>query len=532
VEARVADAHGACGNGVEWALEHWTPGRRSALRSGSVDNGGTASIEPVEALDVRLGDVVFLRVDARNGDHVCDLTAIDLRIEELSEAAKSHISGGAKKWTLARDVSGDILAGNPHADAFGNASVWSFVRGESAERSSRAASIPTGSALARWLKAVERGDGADRAADDVAHLLSEEPSADALPADRDLRKTLRAVDGPLLGGLDLGSLLAADSGTSEPLSSGASFGTKPWGGAGRPDCIYVQAPAVIRWTLPADVARGRELVVRGALESEDGGDGGSVQVEIARESPQDLELRPGPAVIARQDPASLDAWKRAFEEFRSVFPRALAYARVVPVDEVITLVLYHREDEPLVRLCLPPDEGAELDRLWRELRFVSQDAFKIHRSFDMFQGFASQEGRVPEFEPLRRPIRERAEAFERELLASEPSHLDAVVAFARRAWRRPFDAGDRDRILEPYRAVRALGHPHDEAIRAALTAVLVAPGVSFQARAARSWARALSSQRRRARRAAELFSLGLAPRRAPRAFGGRRPTPRAGGPRR
>ncbi len=45
-------------------------------------------------------------------------------------------------------------------------------------------------------------------------------------------------------------------------------------------------------------------------------------------------------------------------EFRRVFPAALCYAQIVPVDEVVTLVLFHREDEALSRLMLDDAEHA------------------------------------------------------------------------------------------------------------------------------------------------------------------------------
>ena len=51
--------------------------------------------------------------------------------------------------------------------------------------------------------------------------------------------------------------------------------------------------------------------------------------------------------------------------------------RVVPADEVVTMLLYHREDEPLRRLMLNEDQHRKLDRLWSELTFVSREP---HRS--------------------------------------------------------------------------------------------------------------------------------------------------------
>ena len=80
---------------------------------------------------------------------------------------------------------------------------------------------------------------------------------------------------------------------------------------------------------------------------------------------------------------------RSVSKFQDLFPAAMCYYRLVPVDEVITLVLFHREDEPLMRLMMTEDERQGLERDWKQLRFVSQDARKIHSTFDLFQGFAS-----------------------------------------------------------------------------------------------------------------------------------------------
>ena len=67
------------------------------------------------------GDVVLLAVDARDGNHVCDLTEISLALTEKD--------GTGRSWDLAADVADSVLDGNPHADRMGGKDVWSFVRG-------------------------------------------------------------------------------------------------------------------------------------------------------------------------------------------------------------------------------------------------------------------------------------------------------------------------------------------------------------------------------------------------------------------
>ena len=88
---------------------------------------------------------VSLSIGPRNGDHSCDLTAIDLEITGENGDAQ-------QTWNLAEDVSGDVLAGNPHADRFGNANVWQFYT-EPDVGGATAPVIPAGSVLAKWLAA-------------------------------------------------------------------------------------------------------------------------------------------------------------------------------------------------------------------------------------------------------------------------------------------------------------------------------------------------------------------------------------------
>src|SRR5262249_47757894 len=140
VAVRVTHAHPACGNGVAWWLEHRRAGRATVLGEGAIDLGKEARPAP-RTIKVEKGDQVVLAVDAREANHVCDLTEIYF---VLTEAAR-----GGKSWSLAADVADTVLAGNPHADRHGNADAWSFVRGASKGGKVRSALVPTGSVLDR-----------------------------------------------------------------------------------------------------------------------------------------------------------------------------------------------------------------------------------------------------------------------------------------------------------------------------------------------------------------------------------------------
>ncbi len=65
----------------------------------------------------------------------------------------------------------------------------------------------------------------------------------------------------------------------------------------------------------------------------------------------------------------------------------------MPVDEVVTLTLFYREDDHLVRLMLDESQKARLDRLWDELHYVSQDALTLVDAFAQLLEYASQDAR-------------------------------------------------------------------------------------------------------------------------------------------
>ena len=115
-----------------------------------------------------------------------------------------------------------------------------------------------------------------------------------------------------------------------------------------------------------------------------------------------------------------------------LFPPALCYARIVPVDEVVTLTLFHREDEYLRRLMLDETQAEQLERLWDELIFVSQEPLALTVAFEQISEFATQDrpDLVTAFEPMREPIRQRAELFRQRLVDTEPLHVESTIEFA------------------------------------------------------------------------------------------------------
>ena len=260
--------------------------------------------------------------------------------------------------------------------------------------------------------------------------------------------------------------------------------------------FILQAPAVVEVPVPQSLIGQRQFVVEVELCPQIGG-AGSVQAHVslqklqpvaeiippvdAKDDHPEANAHPEPAkfpVIVRDD-RQKQKFTVAFSAHREWLPPAMCYTQIVPVDEGITIVLFHREDSFLSRFILEEEEKQELDRLWRELRYISQDALKIHDSFDTWWNFGAHYGRFSR-ESREVPIRQRAERFREQLRGSEPRHVDAVLEFARRAYRRPLAVGEKIELLELYRSLRGLDVPHDEAIRKVLVRVLVSPSFLYR----------------------------------------------------
>jgi hypothetical protein len=128
---------------------------------------------------------------------------------------------------------------------------------------------------------------------------------------------------------------------------------------------------------------------------------------------------------------------------------------------------------------LDEDGRRQIDRLWSELHFIREDALAhalMHA--ELLKFYANPNG-APRMDFYFRAAGDRVTRQLAELAAAkaaaEPTHLDALLAFTERAWRRPLDPGEREAILASYRTDRAEGARHEPALRAALARVLSSP---------------------------------------------------------
>ncbi len=494
IDGAVTHAHPECGNGVTWSLELRRGTTRQRLASGAAQGATEAKVGPFDGIKVRAGDVVSLSIGPRDGNHSCDLTAVDLEISN---------KGGDEQhtWNLAKDVSDDVLAGNPHADRFGNAGVWHFL----AEPDGGGATgpvVPADSLLAKWQAATD-AETRRALAIEVQKLLTSGPPAAKDSPDAALYRQLASLRGPLLG--DFGR---ATSKQEKTESSGpevgldpAMFGHHPNGRAMDAADLCVQAPSLVEIRLPADLAVGCELATTGVLDKQTGAEG-SVQLAVVAGKPAtesgllrgettvkaaNVEWSASHQMVANSAPILVtegSAAKRrvqaAFEAFRQLFPPALCYTKIVPVDEVISLTLFYREDDHLVRLMLDEAQARQLDRLWEELHFVSRDALATVDAYAQLMEFATQDADPKVFEPLRQPINDRAAAFRQLLVECEPQQLQALIDFASLAYRRPLTGNEAVGLNALYAKLRQEELPHEEAFRLTLARVLVGPAFLYR----------------------------------------------------
>jgi hypothetical protein len=493
IEGAVQHAHPECGNGVAWSVELRRGNARQRLAAGTAQGAQVVPFGPLENVSVRAGDSIALVIGPRDGNHSCDLTAIDMTIE-----------GGEKKWSLAGDLSPDILAGNPHDDSHGNKGVWHFF----SEPASGVAGhvIPAGSLLAKWQAAASTGDR-KMLADELQRLL--ESGIANLPKDSPdaaLYQQLTSLGGPLLAA-------AAQAIAANPAKSSAEgadspygldpalFGKHPTGAAVDGASLCMNAPTVLELRLPADLVAGCEFVAGGTLHADTGREG-SVQLQILTEKPAGVAgLKPtavtataaagpwtsnnrgvayGSPVIVTDGSAARKRFEAAYDEFRQLFPAALCYTKIVPVDEVVTLTLYYREDDHLLKLMLGEDQTARLNKLWDELHYISADALTLVDALEQLIQYATQDADPKVFEPLREPFAARAAAYRQQLVDTEPAHLQALLDFAGRAYRRPLAPSEAAELRGLYARLRAEEIPHDEAFRLTLARVLVAPAFLYR----------------------------------------------------
>ena len=459
VEAHVIDAHSTCGNGIEWLLQHRVSDKTSVLWQGEYGPGGSAKMPP-KKISVKKGEVLSLVVGPRDNNHSCDLTSVQLVVTETN--GTKHV------WDLVKEVSPNLQAGNPHDDSYGNSKVWHFFQGEMAKVDRVGKSIvtvPKGSVLEAFLaeKDPEKRKGLALQVQALAtgELLKDSDSPDFL-----LQRQLHSFRIPI----NLPNLL-------KDLKAGDQFGYHPLGHTTDVSNLIVKAPDIIEFRIPAQLAKGRELVGTVELDSEVGLEG-SVKVDVGSSKSGASDT----PILVSEGSSTHERVESQFRSFVDLFPAALCYAKIVPVDEVVTLTLFHREDDHLRRLMLNDNQADELDQLWDELSYVAQEPLKYQVAFEQIREFATQDrpDLVKRWAPHVDSINRRADDFRDLMTDTEPIHVNAIIDFAHRCWRRPLTVSEVQNLRNLYGRLRNDGIIHEQSIRLMIASVLTSPSFLYR----------------------------------------------------
>ena len=376
-----------------------------------------------------------------------------------------------------------MLAGNPHADASGNADVWTFFSEPTgARRRTSDSSEFAAGALANDRQ--RRRESEARAEDSNVAAKRPGRAAEATrPTSRSITSSLRSADRCSPPRCERKPPKADRPNETRrrtiPLSRRgalirsylASIQTARRSKRPASAC----GAAVIEVRLPSDLVQGAELVTTATCIPASGAEAGATPRHDRRSRTTPAGLTPS-VKIETQRRRRLDestiagfrtrrrSWQRRQRSRAAVsrprlptiaswFPAALCYTKIVPVDEVVTLTLFYREDEALSRLMLDDAETARLDRLWDQLHFVSRDALTLVDAFEQLMQFATQDA-DPTVSSSRCVARSTPApaAFRKLLVETEPRHVDAVIAWAAKAYRHPLSAARRSQ------SARAVSH--------------------------------------------------------------------------
>jgi len=440
VEGRVADAHPTGGDGVSFELSHVAA---ADLGQALADLGSASKVLPDAGLPPDMLALVREKWREATTDPTPVLAAIKTMQDQLFQ-------GNYRKNAA-------LAVGNGFP-------AWEDVR---------------------RVVARERVQGAAR--EPLFRMI-------ALPAQPDTfviwdRLRLEGGDGPPLMFAEHPELS-----TAIEHASGLKFGQHPQGRAAPKTALVTAAgaeividlkklppelqkaltlPRFLRADVSVDEASPESASVQAFLIAATGG-GGNLAEPVAKAEVGD----PRAAQIVHPHFAAERA--RPAAEFRALFPPAVLFQPIIPRDAQGSVFLYRREDEPLRRLLLDDAGRAEIDRLWSELEFVSEQALATptaYKGLVQYYRKPNDGARIMFFyiQEFEAQIKREEQAFLAAQVAAEPKQLEALLAFAAQAWRRPLAANEREAILASYHADRKDGVKHDPAFRAALARVLSSP---------------------------------------------------------
>jgi mono/diheme cytochrome c family protein len=228
----------------------------------------------------------------------------------------------------------------------------------------------------------------------------------------------------------------------------------------------------------------------------------------------------------------LPAYEASFARLASVFPDAFYIrerGRFYPDDSedkgrllsagFHNVMGYFRDDTPLIELILDDKGKQELDRLWLEFDFMADYTARTWVQYFFNQSgevqgngresgtarpsdaevsatpiiFGLRDAYLAKAEASDNPIAMRAirehfqrvndtlRGMEKLHVDSEPHHVDALLKFAARAYRRPLTQAEQDKMVAYYHSLRdKSGLNHEEAIRDSIVSILMSPKFCYR----------------------------------------------------
>jgi hypothetical protein len=227
-----------------------------------------------------------------------------------------------------------------------------------------------------------------------------------------------------------------------------------------------------------------------------------------------------------------ERYEASFARLASVFPDAFYISergRFFPDDSedkgrllsagYHNVMGYWRDDTPLMELILDEKGQKELDRLWIDFDFIADYTARTWVQYYFNQSgevqgkgresgtarppdkdviaspiiFGLRDAYLAKAEPSNNPVAMDAiryhfkwvddtlRSVERLRTEAEPRHLEALLQFAARAYRRPLTKSEHDDLLAYYRSLREeSGLTHEDAIRDSIVRVLMSPKFCYR----------------------------------------------------
>ena len=293
-----------------------------------------------------------------------------------------------------------------------------------------------------------------------------------------------------------------------------AFGKHPAGGVIGENDLVLGGEVTVPVAMP--IPQGRiagQLLVEVELDLEHGVDrivrcsisDGKVVDETA------AEVGDASTLLANPASAEVAQWKTGVAEFARLLPE-VSHREPAPSDRdpipppfdntyntpernhFHYSIKYHRDDQFLALHVLDDATRRQLDQAWTDLllsfeyhdanlRFVAKKfGINLGKAGIADLDLAAIERLPAEPRSLIQRLQGEFQAMQAALAAAEPGHVADALRLAQRAWRRPLTAAEQLRLGEFYTSLRRDSQlDHEQAIRALLTRILVAPAYLYRA---------------------------------------------------